>query len=224
MSKITIAIDWFNWTWKWTTAKWVAQALWYTYLDTGAMYRAITLYAIQQWVLDADDTTKADLVAACDIDFRMIQDKQHTFLNWLDVEDKIRTTELALQMKPITTCLPLRKQMIKLQQSFGVWWGIVCEGRDIATHVFPDAQLKVFMTCDVPTRVSRRIKQLEQQWLPVDKDKITQETLERDAIDYLGPNAVNKRDLEAKELDTTHLSIDNQIQIIVDRAHEILQT
>ena len=220
MKKITIAIDGYSGTGKGTTARWVAQQLWYTYLDTGAMYRCATLYAVRHDLLDADNKTKAGIVEKLHIEFKDIDNMQSVWLNGEHVEDQIRDTSLALQMKPIVSCVPLRQEMIALQQSFGVDWGIVCEGRDIATHVFPDAQLKIFFICDVDTRVVRRIQQLTDQWLQVDKHKIHQEITMRDQTDYLGPNAVNKKAEDARMLDTSDLTIQQQIDQVVSRAHQ----
>ncbi len=222
MNKITIAIDGYSGTGKWTTARWVAKVLWYTYLDTGAMYRCATLYAIRHWLLDADDQTKADICQHLDIQFVDSDTGQHVLLNGENVEDQIRTTELALQMRPIVSCIPLRNNMIQLQKSFGTHGGIVCEWRDIATHVFPDAQLKVFMICDVDTRVTRRAHQLTEQWLVVDIEQIRKETIHRDNTDYLWPDAVNKKADDARVLDTTHMTISQQIDTVVSRAHAIV--
>jgi len=213
-----ITIDWYTWTGKGTTAKWVAEVLWYTYLDTGAMYRAATLYAINNNLLDAWDKVLSEIPGQVNIEFREVAGKQHCFLDGTDVEKEIRSTDLALQMKPIVTCIPLREAMITLQQSFWSQGNIVIDARDAGTHIFPDAELKVFMTCDVETRVTRRIKQLTEQWLEADESKIREETILRDQTDYLWPNAVNAKAPDAKELDTTHMTIDEQIQQVVMRA------
>jgi len=111
--------------------------------------------------------------------------------------------------------------MIALQASYKETWWIVCDGRDAGTHIFPDAELKVFMLCDPEVRAIRRHAQLENQWLPADLEKIRTEIAHRDEVDYLWPNAVNKKAPDARELDTTHLSIQEQVQQVVDRAQEI---
>jgi cytidylate kinase len=216
-----ITIDWFSRTGKGTTAKWVAHLLWYTYLDTWAMYRAATLYAMRHGLLEASDQKKADIVWQLDLRFKTIDWVQHTFMQWEDVEEEIRSTSLALQMKPITICKPLRKQMVALQQDFWKNGNIVCDGRDAATHIFPDAELKVFLVCDLATRVQRRKHQLDIQGIITSEADIEHEITTRDTIDYLWPDAVNMKAHDARELDTSHLTIDQQIAQVVAWAKEL---
>ncbi len=216
-----ITIDWYTGTWKWTTALGVATILWYTYLDTGAMYRCVALYARQHNLLKENEERKAKIIDEITIEFRTIEGLQTTFMNGENIEKEIRSSDLWLVMRPIVSCLPLRKKMISLQQSFWDQWNIVCDWRDAGTHIFPDAELKIFMTCDIQTRVQRRMKQLRLQWLPVDEKKISQETLMRDQTDYLWPDAVNKKAIDAKELDTSNSTIQQQIDIVVKWAREM---
>ena len=185
------------------------------------MYRAATLYAIKNNLLQESNETLSKIPSQITIEFHDVSGKQHCFLDWIDVEDKIRTTDLALQMKPIVTCLPLREAMVTLQQGFWKQGNIVIDARDAGTHIFPDAALKVFMTCDVDIRVSRRIKQLQEQGLEADEAKIREETILRDQTDYLWPNAVNAKAPDAKELDTSDLTIQEQIDQVVEWAKRI---
>ncbi len=197
---------------------WVAKILWYTYLDTGAMYRCATLYANRHWLLEATDEEKAAIVPLLNITFATVDWSQHTFINGEDVEHEIRKTDLALAMKPIVTCIPLRVEMIRLQKVFWAQGSIVIDARDAWTHIFPDAALKVFMTCDVDIRADRRVKQLQESWLPADLEKIKEEIRMRDDTDYLWPYAVNAKAPDARELDTSDLTIQEQIDQVVTRA------
>ena len=223
MKKITIAIDGYSGTGKGTTSRGVAEELWYIYLDTGAMYRAATLIAIREEKLDASAEEKVAMLRAHALSFVRNTEtwNDDIYVDGENVESLIRTTALAMQMKPIVTCIPLREEMVRLQQNFWTVWGIVCDGRDTATHIFPDAQLKVFMICDVETRARRRYAQLVAWWHEADLEAITTEIELRDQTDYLWPAAVNKKHPDAKVLDTTHLSIDEQIAQVVQWAREV---
>lgn len=222
MKKITIAIDGYTWTGKWTTSKWVAKALWYTYLDTGAMYRATTLYAIRNDLLNAIDKEKASILDSITMHFELNPETwiQEMYLNGENVEKEIRKTSLGLQMKPIVSCIPLREKMIALQASMWKDWWIVWDWRDMWTHVFPDAEVKVFLVCDVEERVKRRVKQLEEQWQEVNESAIKKEIIMRDETDYLWFEAVNKKAEDAIVIDTTNTTIEQQIAMIVELAHE----
>ncbi len=226
MEKITIAIDWFTWTGKWTTSKWVANKLWYTYLDTWAMYRATTLYAIRNNLLDATDQEKVAMLEWITMNFQINPQNwnQDMILNWENVEKEIRNTSLWLQMKPIVTCIPLRKKMIEIQAAFWKQWWIVWDWRDIWTHVFPEAELKIFLTCDVDVRVKRRVTQLTEQWLDVDEEAIRAEIIKRDSTDYISPDAVNKKADDAIEIDTTNTTIQEQINLVVQMAEGKIQS
>ncbi len=214
-----ITIDWLSGTWKGTTAKWVAKTLWYTYLDTWAMYRAAIRYAKQNDLLDASDQDRSAIIDDIVLEFRQVNLDQHIFLNWRDIEKEIRDPQLLFHLKPIVNCQPLREKMIKLQQSFWKTWNIVCDGRDAGTHIFPNASLKVFLICDIDERVRRRIAQLKDA--SIDADELKKQMHFRDQNDYLWANAINKKAKDAKELDTTRLSIDQQIKTVVDRANNL---
>lgn len=224
MKKIVIAIDGYVATGKWTTALGVAKALGYMYLETGVMYRAVTLYAQRHGLLDASPEQKLAMMDDIHLDFSYnpATDHHDMILNWENVEAVIRKTELWLAMRPIVTDLGIRKELVKRQQACGREGGIVAEGRDIGTVVFPDAELKVFMVCDLDVRVERRYQQLIAQWISADKEKVRQETEQRDRTDYLGPHAVNYQHPDAKILDTTSLSTEEQIATVVGWAEEII--
>jgi len=218
MKKSIIAIDWYVWTWKGTTANGVAKNLWYVYLDTGAMYRAVTLYAQRNNLLDANETIKVTMMEDISLSYTYNEDTDHydIILNGENVEREIRQTSLALQLHKIVGVTWIRNILVERQQRYGKWGWIVADWRDIGTVVFPDADLKIFLSCDLETRLERRCKQLHEQWLPMDKESIRKEIELRDSTDYLGINAVNKKADDAVEVDTTHTTINQQITIILD--------
>jgi len=223
MKKYIIAIDGYVWTWKGTTAKWVAKALGYVYLDTGAMYRAVTLYAQNNNLLDADEATKVAMMDNIVLSYLYNKNTDHydMVLNWENVEREIRKTSLALELHKIVWVWWIRKILVKRQQAYGKNGWIVVDWRDIWTVVFPDADLKVFLTCDLDTRLERRCKQLQEQWLSVDRTSIRKEISLRDSTDYLSINAVNKKADDAVEVDTTHTTIDQQITLILDMVKKL---
>lgn len=218
MKNYIIAIDWYVWTGKGTTAKWVAKALWYLYVDTGAMYRAVTLYAQRNKLLDADEASKIAMMKEISLSYVYNKETDHydMILNGENVERAIRQTSLALELHKIVGIGWIRKILVERQQAYGKTDWLVVDGRDIGTVVFPHADLKIFLTCDLETRLERRCKQLQEQWLPVDRSSIRDEIILRDSTDYLSINAVNKKADDAVEVDTTHTTIDQQISIILD--------
>lgn len=218
MKKLTIAVDWLTGTWKWTTAKRVATRLSYLYLDTWAMYRAVTLYAIRHDLLDASAQDRAGIIDTIDLDFTYNKETDHydILLDGENVERAIRKTDLAMQMQPIVTCMPLRKKLVQLQQERWKKWWIVADWRDIGTTVFPDAQVKVFLVCPIDIRVERRAKQLAEQNHTVDIDKIRREIIQRDQTDYLWPDAVNTKADDAVVIDTGKYTIQQQIDRVVE--------
>jgi len=218
MKKLTIAIDGYVGTGKGTTAQGVADALWYLYLDTGAMYRAVTLYAKRHNLLDASDKEKIAMMEAIELAFDYNQETKHydILLNGENVEKEIRNTSLAMDTLKITGIQWVREVLVQRQKIYGEFGGIVADGRDMGTVVFPNAELKIFLTCDLDTRVERRYNQLEKQGLLADKDKIHIEILSRDTNDYLWTNAINKKAEDAIVIDTSNCSIQEQIQKILD--------
>lgn len=160
-----IAIDGLVATGKGTTAQGVARALGYTYIDTGAMYRAAAWYAREYDLLDASDERLAQILDEFEMQFVRNPDTEHDDM-WIDGvnrEADIRSTDLALVMRPVVVCRPLRVRMVELQQEMGNMGDIVGDGRDMGTVVFPDAEYKYFLTCDLDVRLQRRVRQLEGQ-------------------------------------------------------------
>lgn len=173
--------------------------------------------------MHASDEEKVQMVTEMDItrQYNHVSGKQDAYLNGENVESLIRTTDAMDNMELIIKCQPVRDAMAVLQRQFGEKWWIVADGRDMGTVVYPDADLKIFLECDLEIRVIRRVKQLQEQWLSADPDAIRKETITRDTIDYLWPNAVGKKADDAIIVDTTHMTIEGQVNRIVAMAREI---
>ena len=214
MKKIIIAIDGYVATGKWTTAMGLAKKLWYTYLDTGAMYRAVALYAMRHGLLDAPESEKQTMLSQITLCFQYNPDTDHNdiILNGENIEQEIRLTSLSSKMKPIVVSPSVRSWLGEEQRRIGQWWGIVVDGRDMGTVVFPDAELKLFLTGNVDIRAQRRYDQIKARWQDVTMENIYHDIAIRDQTDYLGSEAVNRKADDAIEIDTSILTIDEQIE------------
>ena len=187
MKKITIAIDGHSSCGKSTMAKDLAREVGYVYVDTGAMYRSVTLFALRNGLFNADGTIKeAELEAKMGdirIDQRLVDGKTVTFLNGEDVEREIRTLEVSNHVSPIATLAFVRTALVAQQQRMGANGGIVMDGRDIGTVVFPKAELKIFVTASAEVRAQRRYDELKQKGMEADYADILKNVQERDYID-----------------------------------------
>lgn len=221
---IIITIDGFVATGKWTTASWVAKLLGYRYLDTWAMYRAVALYALRNNLLESSEADKQAMLEDITLEFHAdpISWKDHIRLNQEDVEDEIRDTKLSSQMKPIVTSDAVRKRLGAEQQRIWHEGGIVVDGRDMGTVVFPDAELKLFLVGDKTIRAQRRYKEMVLRGKPTSLEDIMFDIEQRDNTDYLGRDAVNWKADDALELDTSVLRIEEQIQHVYDLAQELI--
>lgn len=224
---IHIAIDGYVGTWKGTTAKWVAQRLGIPYVDTWAMYRMLTLAAmraciINDWML----TEWVDLGAFAreqKLSFVYSDDDQstHAVLNWEDVEHLIRSVEIGMSMKPVVTNQEVRAEIVEQTRAMGQSQSLVADGRDSGTVVFPATPYKFFLVCDLNVRAQRRQQQLlEKTWKQEPLENILEEFRHRDETDYLWAQAVNKKADDALVIDTTHMSIEEQIEYVVSRCTE----
>ena len=216
LSSFVIAIDGYVATGKWTTAKALAQRLWCIYLDTGAMYRAVTYYAIENNLLESDEHTKQQMMENIHLSFEYNPTTQNNdiILNGVNIEHEIRQTHLSLQMKPIVTSPAVRASLREKQRNVHHQW-LVADGRDMGTVVFPDADLKIFLTCDAEIRAQRRYQQLLSQWSQANLDDIHRDSITRDTIDYLAPDAVNTIAPDAIAIDTASLSVTQVVDEIV---------
>ncbi len=196
MKKITIAIDGHSSCGKSTMAKDLARKVGYIYVDTGAMYRSVTLYALAGGLFNADGSIKTDELEQqmdnIDITFRLNEEtgRPDTYLNGEYVEQKIRSLEVSNHVSPVAALGFVREAMVARQQLMGQGGGVVMDGRDIGTVVFPHAELKVFVTASAEVRAQRRFKELQEKGMPADFDDILKNVRERDYIDsHRGPCA-----------------------------------
>lgn len=216
MNKITIAIDGFSSCGKSTMAKNLAKEIGYIYVDTGAMYRAVTLFALRNGLFATDgsiDTARLEqLMPQINISFKFNQatGAPDTYLNGELVERDIRTIEVSSHVSPIAAIPFVRQALVAQQQKMGQEKGIVMDGRDIGTTVFPDAELKIFVTASAEVRAQRRFDELKQKGMPVDFDEILRNVQERDYIDsHREVSPLRKAD-DAIELDNSHMTIAEQ--------------
>ncbi len=223
MKKINIAIDGFSACGKSSTAKFVAQRLGYIYIDSGAMYRAVTLF-LQQHLIDLDNTEGIEnALPQIAIEFKKVGDKFHTFLNDADVENEIRNPRVAAVVSEVAAMSNVRKKLVEQQQKMAVQKGVVMEGRDIGSVVMPDAELKFFMIADVDVRTKRRQDELLQKTgklFPLEELKAN--LLHRDKIDSTREDSPLTKVQDAIEIDTTYLTLEKQINLICSKADEII--
>lgn len=216
MSKIIIAIDGFSSCGKSSTAKLVAKQLGYNYIDTGAMYRAVTLYFIQNHISITNTKQVLDALANIEIEFRHNAEGQNvTYLNGLNVEDEIRKLYVADKVSEVAAIKEVRKAMVLQQQKMGKRKGFVLDGRDIGTVVFPNAELKIFMQADTIVRAERRQLELMEKGEMLDLEDIISNIEKRDLIDTTREEGPLKKADDANILDTTHMTLDEQVEQIV---------
>ncbi|HUH74585.1 MAG TPA: (d)CMP kinase [Chitinophagales bacterium] len=224
--KINIAIDGYSGCGKSSTAKAVAEALSYTYIDTGAMYRAVTLY-FQRIGLDIYDE-KAVEQALKHIKIRFVLDesnqKSRTYLNGEDVEDLIRTPEVAAFVSPVATISAVRRFLVHQQQEMGKYKGVVMDGRDIGTVVFPDAECKFFLVADIDIRTERRIKEMKFGGIDTSFESVKSNLLERDYIDSNREDSPLRKAEGAIEVDTSYITIEEQVQKVLDHIENYIET
>lgn len=219
---LIIAIDGPAASGKSTTAKLVAQKLGYLYIDTGAMYRALTLKALWENTNLEDEEALTQLAQNTHIELKKENDRFLTFLDGEDVSDEIREPKVSHNVS--TVCMPkgVRQRMVTLQRKMGESGSVVLEGRDIGTVVFPHADLKIYMIASIETRAQRRIKDLEAKGHIVDIEELKAEIRRRDEQDSQRENSPLKKAVDAYLLDTTHLTIEQQAATIVEKAREIM--
>lgn len=216
MKKITIAIDGFSSCGKSTMAKDLAKKLGYVYVDTGAMYRAVTLYAMRNGLFNADGSVKtADLerqMNKINITFKLNKtaERPNTYLNNELVENDIRTLEVSNHVSQIAAVPFIREAMVAQQQRMGKDKGVVMDGRDIGTTVFPEAELKVFVTASAEVRAQRRYDELKEKGMPADFNDILKNVQERDYIDSHREVSPLRKAPDAIELDNSHMTIAEQ--------------
>ena len=216
MKKITIAIDGFSSCGKSTMAKDLAKEIGYIYVDTGAMYRSVTLYALRHNLFNADGTIREEELKEqmkdINISFQLnkMTGRPDTYLNGENVENAIRTMEVSSHVSPIATLAFVREALVAQQQRMGAEKGIVMDGRDIGTVVFPKAELKIFVTASAEVRAQRRYDELKAKGIDANYADILKNVEERDYIDsHRATSPLRKAD-DAIELDNSNLTIAEQ--------------
>jgi len=217
--KITIAIDGFSSTGKSTIAKALAKKLGYIYVDTGAMYRAVTLYAMNHNLVSLDNLDWEALVSclpSISLTFKFNVDLgfAEMYLNGVNVENEIRTLEVSQSVSKVSAIPSVRKKLVLEQQEMGKYKGIVMDGRDIGTVVFPDAEIKFFMTASADTRAQRRYKELIAKGDTVSFQEILQNVVERDHLDSTRKDSPLIKAWDAIEIDNSDLGLNEQFDKI----------
>ncbi len=220
MKKITIAIDGFSSSGKSTMAKQLAKKIGYVYVDSGAMYRATTLYAIRHGMTDkakgVDTEALIKALPLINITFLITPDEtQHTILNGEDVEKEIRGMEVSSWVSPVAVIPEVRHYLVELQQQYGKDKGIVMDGRDIGTTVFPDAEMKVFVQASPEVRAKRRYDELIEKGTPSDYEAVLANIKERDHIDTTRKESPLRKAEDAFVLDNDNLSREEQMDVLV---------
>ena len=216
MRKIIIAIDGYSACGKSTTAKEVARILGYLYVDSGAMYRAVTVHFIEHHVALTNPKEISKALASLKIDFRNnVLGVTETYLNGLNVERKIRKMEVSERVSEISAIREVREALVELQRKMGKARGIVMDGRDIGTVVFPEAELKIFLDADLLVRAFRRQKELLERDELIDLDSVIENLKKRDEYDSTREVSPLVRADDAIGIDTTHITIDEQVDEVV---------
>lgn len=224
--KIIIAIDGHSSCGKSTMAKDLARRIGYVYVDTGAMYRSVTLYALRHGLFNPDGTVKADLLReqmpeiSISFKFNPETGRPDTYLNGELVEKDIRSLEVSNHVSPIAAIPFVRADMVAQQQRMGQEKGIVMDGRDIGTTVFPDAELKIFVTASAEVRAQRRFDELKAKGMPADYEDILRNVQERDYIDSHREVSPLRQAADALVLDNSHMTIAEQNDWLMERFAE----
>ncbi len=212
MPKIIVAIDGFSSCGKSTLARALARSLHYAYVDTGAMYRAVTLFFLENRVDWEDPSAVASALEKIEIHFeRHPSGGNHTFLNGVDVESGIREMRVSEAVSPVSTVSAVRRFLVKQQQAMGRRRGIVMDGRDIGTVVFPDAELKIFLTADPDIRAERRQAELAAKGQFFSTEEIKKNLLDRDRIDSSRADSPLRQADDAVVIDNSYLSPEEQL-------------
>lgn len=222
MKTIVIAIDGYSGTGKSSTAREVARQLGYVYVDSGAMYRAVTLYMGENGIDIRDEEEVKRALEKIELTFALNPStgRSHIHLNGKDVEKEIRSPNVSQLVSQIAAIPEVRRKMVAQQQAYGSQGGIVMDGRDIATVVFPRAELKIFMIADVAERARRREKELNEAGILADYKSILANLNERDRLDTSREDSPLQMASDAIELDTTSITFDQQVHQIVGMARK----
>ncbi len=225
--KIVIAIDGFSSCGKSTFAKAIASKLGYIFIDTGAMYRAVTLYALEHGaIVDGvvDEARIVELLPEVEISFRFNEARgaSDIYVNGVYAEERIRTIEVSNCVSRVSSIGEVREKLVAMQQQMGRSRGVVMDGRDIGTVVFPDAEMKIFMTADAGVRAERRYKELTAKGDDVTLEEILENVISRDKADMTRAISPLRRAEDALELDNSYMSVEEQMAWFMERYNEIV--
>jgi cytidylate kinase len=224
LKKIVIAIDGPAASGKSTTARLVAKQLSYLHIDTGAMYRAITLRVLEEGIPLHDVDRISKVTEETHIRLERSNDGNAVFLDGRDVTEAIRSPHVTRSVSAVSSYQPVRSVLVREQRRMAEQGGVVLEGRDIGTVVLPDADLKIFMVANVDERARRRRRELEAAGVGADEARIRDELIQRDALDSTRDVSPLRKAPDAIELDTSNMTIDEQVAFIVKKAKEIIET
>jgi len=225
--KITIAIDGFSSTGKSTVAKQLAKELSYVYVDTGAMYRAITLYAMRKKYITKDSFDEENLIKdlpSLNLKFAFEASRGFAaiYLNDENIEDEVRTLEVSQYVSRVAAVSEVRTKLVSQQQLMGLEKGVVMDGRDIGTVVFPNAELKIFMTATAEERAKRRFKEMKQKGQEVSYDEVLKNVEERDHLDTTREDSPLVKADDAIEIDNSSLTLEEQFNTLLNIANDVI--
>lgn len=228
--KIIVAIDGYSSSGKSTMARELAKRVAYVYIDSGAMYRAVTLYALRHNMINADGSVNKEALLPHLKELKISFQKkagddgvQHTLLNGEDVEEEIRDMEVSTHVSPIAEIAEVRERLVALQKEFGVNKGIVMDGRDIGTTVFPNAELKIFVNASAHERARRRWRELQQKGDNINFDVVLKNVEERDHIDTTRAVSPLVKAQDAIELDNGAITHEEQMEWLMKKFHDTLE-
>ncbi len=221
--RFVVAIDGTSASGKSTTARNVAQRLGWFFLDTGAMYRAVAYEVLRRGVDPNDFERVAEVAKEIDIDVKPGPDGQITCVNGEDVSAFLRTPEVDKAVTPVSQNPAVRKKLVAIQRRVGENRELVCEGRDMTTVVFPDAELKIYMDADINVRAERRKKDLEKKGIHISLEEIKKDLMRRDFADSNRNISPLKKADDAIDLDTTNLTIEDEVNFVLERIKERLK-
>ena len=220
MKRIIIAIDGYSSCGKSTLAKALAKSLHYAYVDTGAMYRAVTLFFLENNVDINNNTAVKEALDQIEIHFERTKTGNNVFLNSEDVENEIRTMRISDMVSPVSTISEVRRFLVAQQQKMGTRKGVVMDGRDIGTVVCPDAELKIFLTADSNIRAQRRFDELNAKGQPTDFEHVKRNLMERDMIDSNRADSPLRQAKDAILIDNSYLTPDEQLKKVLDLVNQ----
>lgn len=225
MQKINIAIDGYSACGKSTLAKQLAKKLNYIYVDTGAMYRAVALYCLENGIDSKNEVEVHNALSTISIRFLINKNAgNETFLNGKNVEEEIRTLEVSNIVSPVSAISSVRRFLVQQQKIMAKQKGVVMDGRDIGTVVLPDAGLKVFVTADIETRIQRRLDEFKNKNVTVSFEEVKKNLEARDYQDTHRSDSPLRQAVDAKLLDNTHLTREEQLQIVYEWAEEKIES